>query len=151
AESLPVELFHHLPEWCVYIEAEKDDLHGAWVHLEYDHRTGREELRLLLDLRDPPLTVPAPFVGTLQPVPIPLIGTLAEALDAVVAGTQAGIVKRGLSPNEARAMVKSLEKLRPLVEPVISLVLYLCSSNAEFGRGGDLSRRPSRPAQRIDK
>ena len=41
----------NLPEWCVYVAAGHPEGPGAgvWMHLEHDAKSGRPELRLLID------------------------------------------------------------------------------------------------------
>ncbi|HJL15883.1 MAG TPA: hypothetical protein RMH99_09515 [Sandaracinaceae bacterium LLY-WYZ-13_1] len=57
--ELPAELVHRLPEWCVYIETPGRQLdatrpiHGFFAHVGLDTGTGREELRILLDMAAP--------------------------------------------------------------------------------------------------
>lgn len=68
--QIPVEHLHRLPEWCVYLElpgrrALGVELAGAWIHLEVDATTRREELRLVLQ---------AAGSGAMLPVPLHLRG-----------------------------------------------------------------------------
>ena len=54
--ELPCDVFYHLPEWCVYIQASSlmfssFKLDGFFVHLEKDTNTNEHELRLLLDVK----------------------------------------------------------------------------------------------------
>lgn len=134
--DLPHELLHHLPEWCVYIETPGIDylgepLAGAFVHLEWDANDGREELRLLLDL--PRGLVPLPM--HLGP------WGLAESLRRMVAeaarqGQAAGLSLPPAGPAD-QALVAALE-------PLVSLVLYLCSAAADYGPQRPAMPRPTR-------
>lgn len=133
--DLPCDVLYHLPEWCVYVECPDLSwfglrLHGVWAHLEWDANTDRAELRLLLDLDQGP-----------QPVPVHLgPWPLAEALRRTFAeaGRQAGLQGVALPrlPGDDTAGAGQLA-------PMLSLLLYLCSTAAEIHSG---ARRPMRPA-----
>lgn len=138
--DLPCDLLYHLPEWCLYVETPDLQwfgarLHGAWAHLEWDANTGRSELRLLLDLDQ-----------GIQPMPVHLgPWTLAEALQRTLAEAQhqAGLHGQTLQrmPGDDTAGARELA-------PLLSLLLYLCSTAAEIGTG---ARRPQRPTPKRTK
>lgn len=144
---LPAEVLQRLPEWCVYLDLSGSglapELHGSYVHLEYDTRDGRAELRLLLDLEqdDGPL---------LWPIPIHLGGSLEDGLAAALRQSESNLLRLHL-----RDLVQSLDQPGPeagsaslapqVLGGIVSLVLYLCS------QWGDLSNTkgatpPTRPA-----
>lgn len=130
AGNIPCEILRRIPEWCVYVplpDMPWDDtvIHGFWAHLEQDANDRREELRLLLDTD-----------AELVPIPIHLgTWTLIEAIERSLAES----VRQGFPiappPDLARM-------LRASVEPMISMILYLCAENAEIGDG---SARPGNP------
>lgn len=132
--DLPHDVLYHLPEWCVYVETPEmtwndGPLHGFFAHLEWDANSGRPELRLLLDAET-----------DLAPMPLHLgPWTLAESISRMsdVANIQA--MGAGLSP----APFGTTGVIRALVEPLVSLLLYLCSQAAEIGDG---NRVPGNPA-----
>jgi hypothetical protein len=137
--DLPHDVLYRLPEWCVYVETpdmavDGSTLYGFFAHLEHDANTGRPELRLLLDSE-----------SALMPIPIHLGDwTLAESVASMadVARIQAmgmGVVEL---PGGTTAMVRSW------VEPLISLLLYLCTKNAEIGDG---TRTPCNPEPKRTK
>jgi hypothetical protein len=136
--DLPVEVLMCLPEWCVYIETpglliDDDPLAGFFAHLEWDANTQRQELRLLLDI-----TMPDGYL--LLPIPIHLTGTLREGIKAasVEAQRQAWRLKR---PD----MADVLTEIPDLpFEPLVSLVLYLCVEQADFGGEGPAHPQPKR-------
>lgn len=134
--DLPCDVFYRLPEWCVYIETPDVETawgrqHGAWVHLEWDANTGRTELRVVLDM-DATLL---PLVLHLGDWPI------TEALErfSAEAAKQADTDWVKLHPEQ-------ISDLKLLAEPLVSLTLYLCSVNAEFG-----DERPQRPRPKKTK
>lgn len=144
--DIPADVLYRLPEWCVYVEtpgmqAFGGPLHGAWVHLEWDANDGRTELRLLLDTD----------VG-LHPIPLHLgRWSLAESLERM----QAEAVRHGFgrvlsaqAPGGVLPPDAAAGAMRPVVEPIVSLVLYLCSQAGEIGDG---SRRPGNPEPKRTK
>ena len=59
-KELPIEVLFRLPEWCIYVDAQGQELFGAAMHgffayLEYDVNARRVEFRLFLDFVDMPL------------------------------------------------------------------------------------------------
>lgn len=134
--DIPRDVLYRLPEWCVYIETPDmllgdEPMSGAFVHIEHDINTGRPELRFLLDVdgESGPALVPA--VLHLGP------WTLAEALARSVGLSVSNGAVMGLHlPNNFGAV------LRPVLEPLVSLLLYICSQASEIGNG---QRRPTNP------
>jgi len=103
-DRLPAEVLTLLPEWGVYVETPGHDrLAGFFAHCDYDPRNQSPELRLLLDAEN-----------DLIPVVIPIIdGMLSDAIDAVTPGLGS--------------------HLAGVCQPLVSLVLYICSVSADFG------------------
>ena len=93
--------------------------HGYFAHLEWDANTGRHELRFLLD-----------FDRILAPLPVHLG---PWPLDEAIRRANAEVVAQG-GPAD---LFNDLADL----EPMVSLLLYICSEAADFGSGP----RPSRP------
>lgn len=146
AGDLPVEVLYRLPEWCVYIETpglsvSNIPLAGFFAHLEWDANTSREELRLLLDL-----TMPEGYL--LAPIPIHLVGGLADGIRAasVEAQRQAW---RAKSPEIADLIREGSDTQEEAdIGRLVSLLLYLCSVNAELGQDGS---RPENPRPKKTK
>lgn len=142
--DIPVEHLQRLPEWCVYIELEqagiREGLHGAWVHLEHDANTGSAELMAVLDCaRDP--RQPLAHDGGLETLALPLAGSIEESLAALERSAQqqaqrVGLAWSGLTPEDIR-------QARSLIEPLLSLALYLCADPDLTRRGKpDAPRKP---------
>lgn len=131
--DLPHDVLYCLPEWCVYIETpgmafQGEQLYGFFAHLEHDVKTGRPELRLLLDID-----------SALTPMPIHLgPWSLSEGVDRMCGEARAQAAASGMHTPSG-----SSEEALACVTPLISLLLYLCSQNAEIGDG---SRFPANPA-----
>jgi hypothetical protein len=124
--DLPCTVLMQLPEWAVYIETpglelSAGRLHGFWAHLEHDANTGGTELRLLLDLDVGLVPVPLHFGAW------PLSEAVARTLDqASVHSLTMGLP---LAAGDARRAWRSWS------EPLVSLLLYLCSIPDIQGRG----------------
>ncbi|MCP4635931.1 MAG: hypothetical protein GY848_05600 [Methyloversatilis sp.] len=135
--DVPHDVLYRLPEWCVYVETpglawNDGQLFGFFAHLEYDVNTGRPELRLLLDADTALVPVP------LHLGPWSLAESISRAVDvARVQATVVGGMPAGVP-----------QVLREWVEPLVSLLLYLCSQNAEIGDG---RRQPANPEPKRTK
>lgn len=125
--DLPSEVLFRMPAWAVYLEApagvawSDQPVLGAFAHLEWDPQARRAELRLLIDHGpDAPLT----------PLPLHLGGSLEAGLIAMLRESERQRAAQGLprpaGPDDASAA------LRAVVEPFVSLLLYLCSDQADY-------------------
>lgn len=132
--GLPVDVLYNLPEWCVYVEAPAglqwfgDSLEGFFAHLEFDMNTRRHELRLVFDCAG----------QNLFGFPLHLAGkSLEEAIELAIAESRRQQERQGNVLEISRDFV---EELRGNLTPIINLILYICSANADFG-----SKAPQRP------
>ena len=137
--EIPREVLHRIPEWCVYLEIEREingwHVHGAWAYLdllERPHDSGAltEALRLVIlhGGNDECLTYTIP---------------LPDTVDASVA--------RATFWAPADYAAPSLEHVGSVIEPIVSLLLYVGSTNAEIRDPKTPSRTPSRPKVQVDK
>lgn len=141
-DRLPTDVFYHLPEWCVYIDAPPGyslniPLLGWFAHLEWDAETARPELRLVLEFGD-----------TLHPFVIHLTApTLAGCVEATVAETQrqARIMKIPIRGFEAGAQPQDVDVLTRSLAPIVSVVLYLCSEAADIADLRGKREQPGNP------
>jgi len=136
--EIPVDVLLRLPEWCVYIETPGRDwlgstLYGFWAHLEWDANTERRELRFLLDAEGGLI----PFILHVGPWPV------TEAYDRAVseARHQQSLLGRSLPAFDIPA--NAVADVARAVQPLLSMVLYLCSDEPEII--GPSSSRPRRP------
>jgi hypothetical protein len=146
--QLPVDVLFHLPEWCVYIETPNllwfsHKLAGFFVHLEWDVKSERPELRLLLDIDEEEhedsvrrnLGEASTQYNNLVALPIHLTTpTLDLAIEAMIEEAKKQGMVEPSAPDLSKELARSLE-------PVINLTLYLCTANADFGVG----ERPTYP------
>ncbi len=131
--DIPHDVLLRMPEWCVYIETPGMDMqgvsmHGFFAHLEFDVNTSGTELRMVADTDDGPQVLVL-HLGA---------WSLDESLRRMGAKTR-------WYPGSVDQLVR---ELRPLVEPLVSLLLYICSQASEVGDG---SRRPENPAPKRTK
>ncbi|MBX3670961.1 MAG: hypothetical protein KF778_21395 [Rhodocyclaceae bacterium] len=147
--DLPCELLYRMPEWCVYVETigltwEGRSLHGFWAHMEF--APGRpDQLRLLLDTA---ADTSQPLDTARGLVPIPIIlgnGGLQAALDRVIRTGAHHATAAGLLPLGDPSLASPFAQI---VEPFLSLLLYLCSQGADIAADG---RRPVRPVAKKTK
>lgn len=123
--EIPVEFFHRLPEWAVYIETpgyafDGSEIDGFVAHLDYSLMEHATDLQLLLFKRGVPEK---------RPVALPLRGgTLDDAL-------------RRLDKYDAEELGrvgKKSERLAATMHrdfaPLLQLVLYLCSDEPDMPR-----------------
>ena len=128
--NLPHDILFRLPEWCLYIETPdttwlNSPLHGFFVHLEYDVGTGRKELRFVFD--QTPDSMPMLFPFVLHLGDWPLKESITRTMDEAKKQSKAHGIEKTF-PEES----KLLGEIKDLITPFVSLVLYLCSINAEF-------------------
>ena len=160
--DIPTEILERLPEWCCYVPLDPPrrvlgmDVCGFFVHLEHDANTGHRELRLLLDFGP----------SHLSPIPLHLVGNLSECLHESMEEAKRNARTHGLAtaiqpdgtmsdihadtPEEQERLVelaaRFTEEHGHELAPLISLTLYLCSTNAEIlGRDGQ-NKLLNRPA-----
>jgi hypothetical protein len=136
--EMPTDVLLRLPEWCLYIETPDQQwfgqpLHGFWCHLESDANTQRRELRFLLNHGD-----------SLSPQILHLGGwTVTEAVDRYISeakrqGRAAGITL----PADAS---EAVEHISAQIQPLLAMILYLCSDEPEITDREHPEQRPSRP------
>jgi hypothetical protein len=137
--EIPIEVLYCMPEWCVFIPTPEKTWHGHrlngfFAHLNQNLKMRRTELRLLLDIRLPD--------GTFQADAIPIIlgtGGVAESLASTLQwSAQPDPLATPLTEQERAMEMKEVPSL-------VSLVLYLCSENAEIRQSGGGDRRPGYP------
>ncbi len=137
--EIPIDVLYCLPEWCVFIPTPDKTWHGSrlngfFAHLNQNRKMRRTELRLLLDISLPD--------GTYDAVGIPIVlgrGGVAESLAyALQFSTQPNPLTKQLTEQERAMEMKEVPSL-------VSLVLYLCSENAEIRQSGGGDRRPAYP------
>ncbi len=137
--ELPTEVLRSLPEWCVYIETPGralrtgEKVYGFFATLDYVNEKV-EHLRLVIDTD-----------GPLKLLPIEMRGTLAESLAEMERDHKSYIDKYGSDAYVAAARAQIGYSAEDL-EPLVSVLLYLCSQNAEVRDRSERRLKPSRPS-----
>lgn len=127
AKDIPTEVFHRLPEWCVYIETQEiqfpDDIAtGFWAHLDYDLATGNHHLHLLINCE-----------RRLIPIRIP-IG------DWTISRTHREIL---IYTGDSSVFLTT--EVPVVIYNLVSLLLFICLDNPDIesnSRPGSLPERP---------
>jgi hypothetical protein len=143
--EIPPDVLYSLPEWCVFIPTPDttwrgNRLNGFCAHLNDNRVMRRTELRLLLDIS----------IGTseYQAVAIPILvkkSSVAESLAATLerCDEPGNFLATRLTGQERAIEMKEVPSL-------VSLVLYLCSENAEIRESGG-NRLPAYPKPKKTK
>lgn len=123
--EMPVDVFLRLPERCLYIETpgmqfNDQYLHGFWVHLEWSVNTDRKQLRFVMNTPDKLI----PFILFMGP------WTVTEAyLRVCEEGERQAKQQNILLPEMS---LDTIAKLAHELQPMLSLVLYLCSEEPKI-------------------
>ncbi|MCD2452364.1 hypothetical protein GO003_018410 [Methylicorpusculum oleiharenae] len=139
--EIPSEVLLRLPEWCIYIEIPEDylwfdeKLYGFWVYLEQDSNTHRNELRFLLDTE----TKLQPQILNIGP------WTITEAVDRWFSEGKRQAVHAKVLIHGTSELSNSIEKIAQLINPLVSLVLYLSSKEPEIVDRAEPESKPSYP------
>lgn len=137
--NIPCEVLYRLPEWCVYVETPgmtwiEQPIAGFWAHLEWDVNTQRNELRLLLDGDDDLI----PVILHIGP------WTITEATDRAIAEADKQARKAGIAP-PSQGATSLVEALSGAIQPMVSILLYLCSEEPEIDSDREPGSFPSYP------
>ena len=136
-DNVPLHIFRDLPSWSLYIEFPQSDVmpdnisgYGCYVHLNYDNNHGAWELILTLDDNAPLYIMPLELTDSM---------TLEQAIMSYSEADVAGLddISRQLIADD----MANLPKFVAAVKPVLSLLLYICSGNAEIN-GAQHHRMP---------
>lgn len=131
--EIPCEVLRRLPEWCVYVETpgfecDGENILGFFAHLEKEENSDNEELVML--------------INTEKSCSLEIVHLGDYSLDdgiRIALEKYGSYIPGGLS-GEARATLMRRSGRR--LEPLLSLLLYLCSANAEIGNDARKPRNP---------
>jgi hypothetical protein len=147
--EMPVDVMLRLPEWSVYIETPGrdwfgDTLYGYWAHLEWDANTHRRELRLLLDCESELI----PQILHMGP------WTVTEAIDRWFSEAERQAMTLRLPIREVPDGTETgtvIELLSAAINPLLSMLLYLCSDEPDIGSRDYPNEQPGRPRPKKTK
>jgi hypothetical protein len=131
--NLPSDVFFRLPEWCLYIDTPgfkwfDDTLYGFFVHLDKDINDGHIELRFLIDTEKSLM----PMMFYIGPWTV---------LEAVSRAVHSGILAKAQLSLAVSRFITPLNEIADMIQPLLSLVFYLCSKEPEY-KGGAVPARP---------
>jgi hypothetical protein len=140
--DIPQEILFRMPEWCIYIETPGlsfgpgTPIFGAFVHLEWDMPYGRNLLHIVLDLDN---KAGSAMIGFALP-----LGdwSLSESMNMMVKNSDS-VKERGYRPPQGLS-----ELMQESIEPILSLLLYICTQASEINSG---TRRPGNPQPKNTK
>lgn len=148
--ELPVEVLLRLPEWCVYVETPgrhwlDSELLGFWAHLEWDVNTQRRELRFLLNVADGRLIPQILHIGP---------WTITEAIDRWFSEARNQYDRsrtRGAAIPDRETSTALIQQLGESINPLLSMLLYLCSDEPDIGNRDYPQEKPGRPKPKRTK
>lgn len=123
-DKLPSKSLMHLPEWCIFIEYNQNDISGVFVHLEEDANTKTPELRMLFLMRD----------GLTYAIPIILDAeTLEESMQKLRESAATTMLQATANIIEAVKLKGSFTQIEnDLIVETIKLAAYICSDEADI-------------------
>lgn len=125
--AIPVEVMNRLPGWCVYVELDglatfRGPAHGVWCWIEPASYTDPKPLYLMLLLNT------ASDADTMGDEDSMLSLALRLEGDSLLSSVRAAM-------GEA-VETWVVEELGSIVEPIVSMLLYVCSAGSELSREG---------------
>lgn len=151
--EIPVDILLALPEWCIYVptpghEISGREVAGFFAHLERDANRGHIELRMLVDYVDgPPMHSLMSEILHLRPG-LSFAASYELMLDEMGRNAEAA----GASASYQIAAEELRKTSRERIGPLLSILLYLCSSTAEYhdaGKSGAV--KPTNPSPKRTK
>ena len=152
--DLPIDLLFRMPEWCMYIEVGREAaitdphegqthtrLHGFFVFLDHRPADGAPVLYVLSDYDDRV----DPWTSGLEVAALKLTGTLDESIGGMYFQSSMR-AHEGKPPFGARLLT-----LRAALRPLVSLTLYLCSSEPDLRDDARTGRAPRMPTAIVTK
>ncbi len=129
--DIPSELLLQLPQWCLYIETpgctlDTHEIKGCFAHLEFNVHSKTPEIHFLFD-SDSLNQGKFSFIKLGQ---WSLQESINRAIDYDSHGTPESLRKQVEEVRKHRDYI--LESQSSVLRPILSLLLYLCSVNAEY-------------------
>lgn len=122
--EIPAEVLLRLPQWGVYLltpglKFGNSEMQGVFVHLEFDVNNNTKELRLLIDIDQNLVAIPV-HLGK---------WTITEAIDRMSKVASNNSALKGF---DFKNSDEDIIQIAQDINPIISLVLYICSSEPEY-------------------
>jgi hypothetical protein len=145
--ALPADLLFRLPEWCCYVDLEgfeRAPCDGFFVYLEEDTNTRDAEIRFSMVHGESMYTFPIHIRQR------GITSGIKETINIAIQHMPTSHPQIGLM-HEVAASQTVLQEVAKFFEPFMSIVLYLCSANAEVHCYTDPDKKPSRPEPKKTK
>lgn len=138
--DMSLSRFQGLPEWCVYVETPgfmylDRPLDGFWAHLEWDYKTSRNELRLLLHFGDELFAIPL-HLGKWD---------ITQAAARFQSESQRLAREAG---KETEWHPETIDTIAVCCTPLVSLLVQLCSGRVEVTNENGEHPAPAKPEKR---
>ncbi|MDO9605004.1 hypothetical protein [Hydrogenophaga sp.] len=139
--DIPSELLLKIPQWCLYIETpgHKIDAHaikGCFVHLEYNVHSKTPEVHFVFDSDD----LKQGQFSFIKLGQWSLQESISKAIDYESHGTPELLTNQLKEVRKNREFI--LKSQSDVLRPIISLLLYICSINAEYTNKESPSNAP---------
>lgn len=150
--EIPSEVLYKLPQWCVYVEIPEgakfnpQQAKGFFAFLEYDARDFHSELIILLDADN----ILLPFILFLG-------GTIEDGFRKLLENNEKMSAQSGFPLKMIQQQLgikgdEGLNDISKIISPYISVLLYLCSENADIKDSSGSRLLPSNPkSQKLKK
>lgn len=129
--DIPSEILLKIPQWCLYIETpghklDTHEIRGCFVHLEYNVHSKTTELHFMFDADD----LNQGKFSFIKLGRWSLQDSINKAIDYESHGTPELLVNQIKEVRKHRDFI--LKSQSDVLRPIISLLLYICSINAEY-------------------
>jgi len=144
--KIPVDILYRMPEWCVYIETPDSEwmgkpMHGFYAHLEWDVISHRHGVQLLIDTDNELFGVPVHFVN----------GTLADSMNSLKDDAVQLSKALRLNGEDMSFFRNYCDYMSIAVAPLLSLLMYLCTDDAETVNPNDITGKPNKPSPKLTR
>lgn len=141
-EPIPGDVLLRMPEWCIYITlAEgalaKWGLHGVFAFLSYHEKKRGASLRFLFDMDDDDLLATFP-IGLND-------GSVQDSIKRAAAEAGRTLAAAGKSEELDELSRIDVGRYGRILAPLVNLVLYVCSADADIVDSDSRQNAPSRP------
>lgn len=132
SDTMPVNIFARLPEYCIYIETpglsfKGKEAYGFFAFLNEDYQSDTPELRILVDLEGAKQGIVLPISDTLD------FGTSFAGIYRNERRLTNVIEKKYFGEATMEHIIAETELLRDFALKILSVLLYLCSDEPDYG------------------
>lgn len=138
ADNVPDSIFRKIPAWCIYIELLHDDYHGVFISLDYENTI--EKLKLLFIPKKGIMIFPEYIILGYDSIKEGLLAyqEMQEKKMNFEISKSYSVLKNNIQNDE-------YQKMHNLELQVLSLFLYLCSNEIDWGSHNNNTLSPTYP------